>query len=165
MLDRFGAPVRAEDPATWDEPGRLSFRAQISQTRWPQNSDFDQDHFHNWYGRHRIEVDTGMSGPVSVPMAFFGSTSLSWNVTGGVAILRDEQGEPLGVPVQISKNWHGAGNRWYHFYAHPVFSGLSSEEMEFTIASSRWAMRMPPLMPNSAPAWEKWIIERAAALG
>jgi len=140
LLDRFGAPVRAEDSATWDESlGAYRFELRSLQTAGaPSNSDFDQDHFHNWYGRHRIEVDTGMSGPVSVPMAFFGSTSLSWNVTGGVAILRDEQGEPLGVPVQISKNWHGPGNRWYHFYAHPVFSGLSSEEMEFTIASSRW---------------------------
>ena len=61
---------------------------------------------HNWYGRHRLTIDTMGAADVSVPLAMFSNTGASMNITGGVAFFRDVNGEPLGMPVQISKNWH-----------------------------------------------------------
>ena len=138
LLNEDGNPVRSADPATWDSSlgaFRLDLRT-LQEAGGPNGPNFDQVQFHNWYGRHRIDIDTGGRGPIAVPLAFFGSNRLSWYITGGVAMLRDRSGEPLGLPVQISKNWHG--QYWYHFYAHPTLSGASPETMEFTIASSRW---------------------------
>jgi hypothetical protein len=93
---------------------------------------------HNWYGRHRITVDTHGAANLAVPLAMFSSTGASMNITGGVAMLRDQNGAPLGLPVQTSKNWHDPGNNFYHFYSQPVFTGLEAQTMEFTVASSRW---------------------------
>ena len=73
---------------------------------------------------------------MAVPLAMFVDGKLSWYIVGGVPILRDESGEPLGVPVQISKNWHDG--QWYHFYSQPTVSGAAVDRMELTIASSRW---------------------------
>jgi hypothetical protein len=140
LLDADGADVGGPAPVEWDPTlgayavplGTLQEAGEASSPDW------ETDATHNTYGRHRIEVDSGAHGPVAVPLAFLGSDKVSWYITGGVAILRDEDGEPLGVPVQISKNWHEAGNYWYHFYSQPTFAGAGADTMELTIASSRW---------------------------
>ena len=102
-------------------------------------SGYDEDPSqHNLYGRHKISVKTLGKNPVAIPLAFFGSTSLSKSITGGAALLRDQSGNPLGVPLQISKNWHDPGNNFYHFYTQPIFQSLDADTFELTIASSRW---------------------------
>lgn len=140
LLDANGGDVGTATPMPWDETlGAYNVSLGTLQDAGAFGSpDWEVESTHTTYGRHRIEVDTGGSGPVSVPLAFFGSDKVTWYITGGVPILRDENGEPLGVPVQISKDWHEAGDYWYHFYSQPTFAGTGADTMELTLASSRW---------------------------
>jgi hypothetical protein len=64
--------------------------------------------------------------------------------TGQVMTLRDKAGNPLGIPVQISKNWHT--NRTPHRYAGTWLTGLTmltvpaktSTTIELVTANAHW---------------------------
>ena len=137
LLDHDGYNVDYTRPVVWD-PTLGAFRVDLGtlQDAGAGRKDFSVAANHTWYGRHAVSVDTG-GLEMSVPLALFGSDRVSWYVTGGVPLFREEEGgTPLGVPVQISKNWHGES--WYHFYAQPTFHGGDTSYLEFTIASSKW---------------------------
>jgi hypothetical protein len=61
----------------------------------------------------------------------------SFGITGMCPVLRDASGQPLGLPVQISKNWH---------VTPPWFTGLTmleldagaAGELEFDLAYANW---------------------------
>lgn len=65
-------------------------------------------------------------------------------ITGISATLRDAKGNPIGVPVQLSKNWHA--DREGGVYAEAWFHGLtqlrlppkSTTELELTISYGHW---------------------------
>jgi hypothetical protein len=57
-------------------------------------------------------------------------------ITGGIPLLRDLNGEPMGVPVQISKNWHETPY-WYHLYS-ALQLEPGSHEFEHTFAHAKW---------------------------
>lgn len=67
----------------------------------------------------------------------------SW-VTGISAILRDPDGEPLGIPVQLSKNWHSDreggvyATTWFHGISEVRLPANSTRELELTIAYGHW---------------------------
>ena len=138
LLNEQGTPASAPLVADWDSTLGAFFLPlrPLQDTGAPNGPNWNNEAFHNWYGRHRIEVDTGGLGPVSVPLAMHGTNKLSWYITGGAAMFRDAAGEPSGVPVQTSKNWHG--EYWYHLYAQPTFVGGAPDTLELTMASSRW---------------------------
>lgn len=140
-LDQLGVAVNPSTDANWDEM-LGSYRVDLwslARAGLVGDRNFDtRPELHNWYGRHLIEVESGSLHELSLPLAFFSSPAASLNITGGAAILRDLGGEPIGVPVQISKNWHDGANNFYHFYAQPTFRGGGSRSMELTITSSRW---------------------------
>lgn len=141
LLDVAGEPVTAPTPIAWDRT-LGAFRADLgtlAQAGLGGPRDYDaRPELHNWYGRHRLEVDTH-GRELAVPMAFFGTGGASMNITGGAPILRSDSGEPVGVPIQISKNWHDQMlGQWYHLYTQPNFSGVEASTLEFTVASSRW---------------------------
>ena len=155
-LNQNGGTVGNSSNAVWDAQlglFRISLKG-LNQTGLNISKDYDaHPTLHNWYGRHRLTVDTGHR-TVAVPMAFFGNGQASLYITGGVASLRDPSGEPIGVPVQISKNWHDASTgAWYHFYSQPVFSGEAPQTMELTIASSRWGRLFMPATRSAQPHW------------
>ena len=108
LLNLDGEDVR-NAAAAWDETlgayrvnlGSLSESGIINSRNYDAHPEL-----HNWYGRHRITVDTSGVGPIAVPMAFYSNQSIGLNITGGVALWRDAQGAPIGVPIQMSKNWH-----------------------------------------------------------
>ena len=136
LLDVDGSDVGESVPAEWD-PTLGAYRitaGSLQEAGAPRRADFDDPAFHNWYGRHRVTLDVGDAGPVSVPLTIHGDANLSWYITGGSAFWRDEDGAPLGLPLQISKNWHG--EYWYHLTSQPTVSGSTS--LELTMASSRW---------------------------
>jgi hypothetical protein len=66
-------------------------------------------------------------------------------ITGLCPILRDSEGNPTGIPVQISKNWHQLKDRpflydgpWVHAFAQiPVAPG-ETWEGELAITYARW---------------------------
>jgi hypothetical protein len=141
LLDRTGAP-RSEHPVTWDERlGAFNVPLQPLSAAGASGSRLDLDarpEVHNWYGRHRIVVDTRGAAGVAVPLAMSGPEGLTWYITGGAFLLRDGAGEPVGIPLQVSKNWHLArASNWYHLYTQPTF-GPAPSALELTAASSRW---------------------------
>ena len=71
---------------------------------------------HNWFNRHRLIINSTPSIPedVSIPIAFDSGGGAACNIVAGSPLLRDLNGEPIGVPMQISKNWHDSiVGAWY----------------------------------------------------
>jgi hypothetical protein len=138
QLYRDGSGGEELTEATWD-PERGLYRvtlgdlAAVGAPVWPDWTDESQ---HNWYNRHRIVVHNENSVPVSVPLAFDGGGNAAFYITGGIPILRDTNGEPIGAPVQISKNWHDPPN-WYHLYS-ALELPPGTHEFEHTFAHSKW---------------------------
>lgn len=137
LLDRYGAEAAAPAVAAWD-PTLGAYRADLGTLQdagAPSRADFDDPEYHHWHGLHRVTIAPADGTPTAVPVALFGSDDLSWYITGGVAMLRDPEGAPTGLGVQISKNWHS--DDWYHLYAQPVVSA-GTTTLELTMASSKW---------------------------
>ncbi|MBM3880079.1 MAG: LamG domain-containing protein [Verrucomicrobia bacterium] len=65
-------------------------------------------------------------------------------ITGVTAILRDAEGHPTGIPVQLSKNWHHhpeAGvyaGQWFHGISQVRLPPAASVELELTLAYGHW---------------------------
>lgn len=65
--------------------------------------------------------------------------------TGMSPMLRDLDGNPLGIPVQLSKNWHSQPDRdltyqgcWLHGLTLLRVPARSQVELEFTLAYAHW---------------------------
>ncbi len=66
-------------------------------------------------------------------------------VTGMCPMLRDKEGHPTGLPVQISKNWHRDDRHrlqfegpWFHGFTLLRLPPDAEIELEFTMAYARW---------------------------
>ncbi len=65
-------------------------------------------------------------------------------ITGLSAILRDENGNPTGIPVQLSKNWHNDpkggtyAEMWFHGISQIHLPAKSNLTLELTIAYGHW---------------------------
>jgi len=63
------------------------------------------------------------------------------------AVLRDSDGNPIGIPIQLSKNWHGGGRTskteyfrgsWYHGYSVLTIPAGTSIDFEYTSVNALW---------------------------
>ena len=76
--------------------------------------------------------DVGLRGRFGVP------------ITGVSAILRDRNGNPTGIPVQLSKNWHYApaggefARLWFHGFSRLRLPPGASAELELSIVYGHW---------------------------
>ncbi|MHB1457329.1 MAG: hypothetical protein ACYC0V_10480, partial [Armatimonadota bacterium] len=66
-------------------------------------------------------------------------------IVGMSPMLRDMNGNPSGIPVQISKNWHAVAGRpllyeggWFHGYSLVRVAPRSTWEGEYDMAYARW---------------------------
>jgi hypothetical protein len=66
-------------------------------------------------------------------------------ITGVSPMLRDVEGHPLGIAVQISKNWHSQPDRdliyqgcWFHGFTLLRVPPRSTVEFEFTLVYAHW---------------------------
>ena len=65
-------------------------------------------------------------------------------ITGMSAILRDTDGNPTGIPVQLSKNWHGRpeggvyAGTWFHGFSLMHLPPRAEVELELTIVYGHW---------------------------
>jgi hypothetical protein len=138
QLQRDGTGGETLTEASFD-PERGLYLVQLSdlsEVGAPGYPDYTDAMQHNWYNRHRIVIDNHTEGPVSVPLAFDGNMNAAFYITGGIPLLRDTNGEPIGVPVQISKNWHETPY-WYHLYS-ALELEPGSHEFEHTFAHAKW---------------------------
>ena len=65
-----------------------------------------------------------------------------FGITGISAMLRDADGSPLGIPIQISKNWHTNPDRymgpWYHGLTMLTAPPKQKIEIEYTSVNAMW---------------------------
>tara|TARA_R110002096_G_scaffold374692_2_gene568406 strand:- start:1266 stop:3437 length:2172 start_codon:yes stop_codon:yes gene_type:complete len=65
-------------------------------------------------------------------------------ITGISAVLRDKDGNPTGIPVQLSKNWHNEpeggvySGQWFHGISQVSLPAKTAIELELTIAYGHW---------------------------
>ncbi|HPA18433.1 MAG TPA: metallophosphoesterase [Verrucomicrobiae bacterium] len=66
------------------------------------------------------------------------------SITGMSAILRGTDGQPTGIPVQLSKNWHGRpeggvyAGQWFHGLSQVRLPPESRIDLELTLAYGHW---------------------------
>lgn len=65
-------------------------------------------------------------------------------ITGVSAILRDREGNPTGIPVQLSKNWHNQpeggvySGQWFQGISQVRLPAGATVELELTLAYGHW---------------------------
>ncbi len=65
-------------------------------------------------------------------------------ITGVSAMLRDAEGHPTGIPVQLSKNWHNNAeggvyaDQWFHGISQVRLPAGANIELELTLAYGHW---------------------------
>jgi hypothetical protein len=66
------------------------------------------------------------------------------SITGVSAVLRNAAGHPTGIPVQLSKNWHGRAEggvyagQWFHGFSLVRLPPRATVELELTLAYAHW---------------------------
>ncbi|MCC6694300.1 MAG: hypothetical protein IT365_01595 [Candidatus Hydrogenedentes bacterium] len=81
-----------------------------------------------------------LSNESDMPSTFrlcFAKDGGGYSITGMSPMLRDAEGLPIGLPVQISKNWH-CKPPWFNGLAVVDLEPRSSQEFEFTLAYATW---------------------------
>ncbi len=69
-----------------------------------------------------------------------------FGITGISSIFRDMEGNPIGIPIQVSKNWHTRDTQadqyfrgpWYHGLSMLTIPANSSVELEYTSVNALW---------------------------
>ncbi len=111
---------------------------------------FAQEQNQNACDRVSFTIQNPSEQTITVPLMF--EKSGAFAVEGFGPMLRDiDTGEPLGVPIQISKNWHpfdssvtkaqwykGLDGSWYHGYTYLEVPANSSVTYEYMNAFNNW---------------------------
>ena len=137
QLNRDGSETGAMTQASFDrERGAYLVQLQeLTNVGAPFWGHF-QPSTHNWYNRHQLKITNNNSGKVSIPIAFDGGPNAAFYITGGSPLFRDNNSEPIGAPMQISKNWH-VSPYWYHLYT-ALELPTGTQELEHTFAHAKW---------------------------
>ncbi|HJN15448.1 MAG TPA: LamG domain-containing protein, partial [Armatimonadota bacterium] len=121
----------------------------------------EHDALHGWHridldsltpqGEHndaieRVRLDLANSEDAEVPLRLvFAKTQKGLGnirglsqVTGLSVMLRDADGFPTGIPVQISKDWHGTGNVWLNAATMLRLPARSQLQLELTLCYGHW---------------------------
>ena len=138
QLNRDGSDAEALNSASWDQKRGLFLidLGDLTDIGAPTRPDWNDSSMHNWYNRHRFQIEHSLSDSVAVPIAFDGGRYAAFHITGGIPLIRDTSGEPIGAPVQISKNWHESPY-WYHLYS-TLELEPGTHEFEHTFAHAKW---------------------------
>ncbi len=77
-----------------------------------------------------------------------GSTYNVFGITGISAVFRDVEGNPVGIPIQLSKNWHTSSDEaqatqpfrgpWYHGLSMITVPANSTISLEYTSVNALW---------------------------
>ena len=142
VADRHGTELESRVAATFD-PERGAYVVSLREVDeadapsiWATWSDPD---YHTWYGRHRVVLRNLTEGDLPLPLALDGGGFVAWGITGGAPLWRDLEGQPLGIPLQVSKNWHDGTweEYWYHLYSAMVLPP-GEQELDLTFVGSSW---------------------------
>lgn len=144
--------------AGWD--GKFGYgHISLSHMFEKMLSEADTFELQNQYDRLRFTIRNSSGRTIAVPIRFTKDYPLS--VTGFSPLLRDARtGEPIGVPVQLSKNWHRYSltdnwqiatqgkapddparyfeGVWFHGYTLLAVPGNGSVTCEYTCPFAQW---------------------------
>ncbi|NLV40664.1 MAG: hypothetical protein GXY15_05485 [Candidatus Hydrogenedentes bacterium] len=140
-----GAIVRATDPASPDRPLPVrqdpllgALVVDLPERNWPMAENLDR------LDRFPVVIENPGGAEAVVPVIFALEGSFQ-GITGMCPMLRDAEGNPSGIPVQISKNWHrdektrllyeGA---WFHAVTQVPVPPGGKWEGELAVAYARW---------------------------
>lgn len=155
------APGAHANPAVSDAPAGLVARAEKTDgERTPAQVVYDRarqvhviglpredwsvkdspDHLE----RLRLTLSNPSANPQTARLVFAKDYDFT-GITGMTPMLRDAEGNPTGIPVQTSKNWHRDSKRrllyegpWFHGSTLVRLPARSSLSCEFDIAYARW---------------------------
>ncbi len=103
--------------------------------------DFKAPENHDYLERVKVKLENPSSKPKLLPLFF----DANYVTTGSVAVLRDSNGFPCGIPVQISKNWHIRkdveilyADYWTHAYTLLRIPARSSVAFEYDYITGYW---------------------------
>ncbi len=138
QMNRDGSGGNTLENAVWDhERGafvvQLANLSEVGAPGWQNWSDLN---IHNWYNRHRVQLVNNSTEAIMIPVVFEGGNNAAFYIVGGSPMLRDTNGNPLGIPVQISKNWHEQPF-WYHLHT-GIPAQPGTHEIEHTFAHAKW---------------------------
>jgi len=99
--------------------------------------------------RVKLELANPTDQPQVVRLMFEKTTtglrqSPGQSITGVSAMIRDAQGNPTGIPVQLSKNWHTDieggtyAGVWFHGVSQVRLPAKKKTELEFTVVYGHW---------------------------
>ena len=86
--------------------------------------------------RARVELKNPTDAPQTLRLCF-AKEGGSFGITGMSPVLRDTQGLPIGLPVQISKNWHVRPS-WFTGLTMLDLDPGVAENLEFDLAYAKW---------------------------
>ena len=132
QMNRDGSVSEALREAIWD-PERGIFVVNLLDLGAPNWTDSST---HTRYNRHKLVFHNDGDERVHLPFAMDGGGRAAYYITGGSPLFRNTDGEPIGAPIQISKNWHDPPH-WYHLYATLALSP-GRHEIEHTFAHAKW---------------------------
>ena len=142
QLNQTGQPVQSQQLATWDHTKGMfvvPLGSIVASGASSGAGNYDTyPHHHNVYNRHHISVSHTAAEAIAIPLMLDGPVNATFSITSGVGVFRDANLEPMGIPVQLSKNWHirAIGQTTITYTMPTMPPGV--HEMEFTIASSKW---------------------------
>ncbi len=122
---------------TYDRP-RGMYRVQLGEADaegWTPARDLDR------LERVSVRLTNDSDYPRDLRLCFARDQKME-GLPGMVPMLRDGQGFPIGLPVQISKNWHG--EYWFHASTMLRLPPRSAFDLEFTMAYAHWG-GVPPV--------------------
>ena len=97
--------------------------------------------------RVRLNLSNPTQGEKTVRLMFEKnqfSRLVRGSITGISAILRDADGNPTGIPVQLSKNWHNEpqggvySGHWFHGFSQMRLPAGGTADLELTMAYAHW---------------------------
>lgn len=111
---------------------------ELPARQWPMAEDLDR------LDRYPVTLRNATDTAQTYPLVFSMEGPFQ-GVTGLCPMLRDAQGNPTGIPVQISKNWHRQPDQrlryegpWFHGITEITVPAGETWTGEFAITYARW---------------------------
>lgn len=102
-----------------------------------------REDLHNRIERVKLVIENKNSEKVTARLNFAKDNDV-YAIEGISAMIRDKDGYPTGLPVQLVKNWHNGDNNelyrgpWYHGLTTLLIPANGKVELEYTAANAFW---------------------------
>lgn len=144
-IDRDQITVTETRPFEEELPLEYLSHRGIYKVELPDLFDYwDMDHNRDLLESAHIKLVNPYDHDVKVPIMFTKPTDFAGH-TGLMPMFRDKQGFPMGLPIQLSKNWHQTKGKtllyqgpWFNGYSLIELKANETLELEMCIAYAQW---------------------------